>query len=466
MELLIEWLITLNPKFETEMQNLLSHSDGHLPLISYQQKEWSQSDFVQEVENATNIIQLQTDAWDKNDFVMLNEKHPVRFYSYLLALIITRNRVVVPNRDFFNQTGAPIYFASKILTPQNGKLSVDDNPLFQQIIIPSGNIIVFSSGSTGACKGIVHDFHNFIFNAKSVIQLLNFNHHVNLTWLPPYLVSSISHFLCHWMSNSHIFYDDFENLNSLHNLVSEIPNLGVVGSPVHIINAGHILPENHAPAQFFSSGDSISTHAVKKILDKFPKTTFNFAYGLAEVAGRFFINSFCNSTEYTLDIGKAINNFTPIVDDDRMLVKTPYLFDGYILNGEFRPASEIHDTGDIVSVRNGRIYLIGRSNDEIKVLGNKLNIKNLETRIKDILETDDLVIVVANNLNLGNLIALVMRPRDNLSRQQIICVLRSSLEKYEIPHLYFTIDNFPLTHTLKIDRNCISAGLNNLNQLL
>lgn len=455
-----------NPSLEVDVNVFFGHSNKQIPLISYGGDEWSQADFIVEINKAVSVVRSNISKLDVKNFILLNEKHPVRLYAYIFALINEGARVVVPNRDFFNKTGHPISFVSQIVKPQDKALGIRPNSDFIPIDIPSGNIIVFSSGSTGIPKGIVHDFGNFFVNAKSVLRATQSHGQVNLTWLPPYLVSAISHFLCHWLSDSHIIYDNYENLNDLPQIAEQYQNLGVMGSPVHINNAYHILPEGHKPSAFFSSGDVISKHAVSDLLQKFPETRFHIAYGLAELAGRFFINSVDESGQYCGDLGTPIEHYVPVVNDEHMLVDTEYLFSGYIIEGEFLPSSLIHDSGDIASEQDGKTYLFGRSNDEVKVLGNKLNLKFLETKTKEALGTDDLVLVVSKNEKIGNMIALVLLEEGELVRQKIMATLRAELDKHELPHLYYTIDAFPFTQTMKIDRKIIAANLNDLTRLL
>lgn len=437
---------------------------AHVPLLTCEGKTWSQHDFVNEILAAREAI-TSCSGLDRHNFILLDSKHPVYLYAYMLALVEAGYRILIPNRDYFAGIGEPIMFASQVARPSAEGLAVCENKNFVPIDVPSGNIIVFSSGSTGKPKGIVHLFDNFIKNAMSVSSVVKGRKYVNLTWLSPYLVSAISHFLVHWLHDSHLIFDDFQNLPQLAEIAQKFPGLGVVGSPVHVTNGVDRLPEGHEPSMFFSSGDSVSRHAIEKIVSKFPTTTFYYVYGLAELAGRFFINTLTAQASLPPDcLGLPIGGCTPIIEDGAMFVKSDFLFNGYIIENKFLPVAVAHDTGDMALVDGELVRLLGRSNDEVKVLGNKINLKHVETRVKNVLATDDLVLVPSRNEKFGNLIALVIKGKAQ-SRIELMKTLRTTLGPHEIPHLYYSIDEFPFTQTMKVDRKLIAANLNQYERM-
>ena len=146
------------------------------------------------------------------------------------------------------------------------------------------------------------------------------------------------------------------------------------------------------------------------------------------------------------------------------------MFLGYIKNNEFNKSADWFYTGDIIDILDGRIILKGRADDEIKVAGNKVSLKYLENNVYSILSSLNLefiVIVPIPHDFFGNILALVINKK-TIAKSIIVNMLRKKLNSFEIPHIYFYIEDIPYTQTMKIDRKKIidmikNETLENLN---
>jgi acyl-coenzyme A synthetase/AMP-(fatty) acid ligase len=191
-------------------------------------------------------------------------------------------------------------------------------------------------------------------------------------------------------------------------------------------------------------------------------------YGLAELAGRFFINRIDSTTpaEQYETIGTPIDGSRYRLDGGQLYVNADFLFKGYIRDSRFEPAARWHPSQDLARLSNHGLYLIGRANDEIKVMGNKVSLKHIENRIKRVLDRDVAVTLASEHPSFGNILSLVLDDGTGLNRHDLIRQLRTQLKPYEIPHQFFVMDKIPFTQSMKIDRVAIANRLDSLKAIV
>jgi O-succinylbenzoic acid--CoA ligase len=67
--------------------------------------------------------------------------------------------------------------------------------------------------------------------------------------------------------------------------------------------------------------------------------------------------------------------------DSRLSISGEALFSGYIAGGKFEPAGEWFETSDIVTLENGALTFTGRADDTVKIMGELVNIAELERHL-------------------------------------------------------------------------------------
>ncbi len=424
--------------------------------------------FLQQMKSAeSKFVEFFKDKTEKS--IIVKDENPLAFFAIVFAAIQNNIRVCFPTKKFMSGD-EEISFAKYILSVDgDGEVSFAENTAFKAIPVPQETeIIVFSSGSTGTPKGILHCHDHFVLNANAVNQELQLkSSYCSLTFLKPYLVSAYCHFLVHIISKSTLYFSDFNDTQIIKTLGVSQPQIGIIGAPLHLVAILKDIPDSFDPLYFFSSGDFLHSSHIKLILGMFPSTQIFKVYGLAELAGRFFIKKIDKSTnenEYD-HIGEVLGIHDYSVDENQLYVTSQSLFYGYIKDGEFIQKEESHPTGDLVEQGSVGLELKGRKSDEYKVGGNKVGIKNLEKKINPLFPEDQIVLVPTPNPLFGNLINFLIRTDNSYEKKDIIARLRTKLETYEVPHQFFYIKSIPYGQSFKIDRRKIAQQIDGLTQI-
>lgn len=222
------------------------------------------------------------------------------------------------------------------------------------------------------------------------------------------------------------------------------------------------------------AGESFPMALVKEHFKKLPNVRLINEYGPTE-------NSVC-STYYELTkddqsilIGKPIYNckcyvldknleLLPIGVKGELYVSGPGVAEGYFnkpalnkerfLENPFTPEYKMYKTGDIVTRDfSGNLEFIGRDDGQVKLHGQRIELKEVENNIlksKDV--SDAVVLIRKNHSNQQILVAYVTSYKKDLDTSIIYQDLRKKLPFYMIPTIV-KLDAFPLTPNGKIDKN-------------
>ena len=158
--------------------------------------------------------------------------------------------------------------------------------------------------------------------------------------------------------------------------------------------------------------------------------------------------------------------------DGELCVRGPQRFDGYLdpeaNHGRFHPAPAVpggpavprdhwYRTGDRVTGRDGTLYFLGRTDQQVKVSGYRVEPGEIEAALRSLTGVTDAVVVAPReSTGTPGLYALCLAPDSD--PVQLRAHLVRSLPAHMVPRRVLTTARLPCTPNGKVDRRAV-AGL-------
>ena len=142
-----------------------------------------------------------------------------------------------------------------------------------------------------------------------------------------------------------------------------------------------------------------------------------------------------------------------------LLLATPQRFSGYLDPGIADPmivddeGTVFYRTGDLVRSRSGRLYHLGRIDHQVKIGGHRIEILEIEHRLRQCLDTDTLA-VVASPVPVPTELVLFVEGSQTPSIPDAGTL---SLPPYMLPTRTVTLENLPTNPHGKLDRAALQS---------
>jgi len=233
------------------------------------------------------------------------------------------------------------------------------------------------------------------------------------------------------------------------------------------------------------SGEVLPADLAKRFGDLLPRAKLLNIYGSAEVAADVTWHEVTSlDRNGTVPIGKPISNVrvhildchrrqVPVGVPGELFIEGDCLARGYWRRPELTAERFIiHDFDDGGSVRlfrtgdfgrylrSGTIEYIGRTDNQVKIRGMRVELEEIETALKLHPSVYDAAVVLAERPRLPKLVAyVVVRPGNDQNTADLRRFLRSMLPEYMVPSDYFVVADLPLLPSGKSDRKSLASNV-------
>lgn len=218
-----------------------------------------------------------------------------------------------------------------------------------------------------------------------------------------------------------------------------------------------LLPQkswNNITHTFFL-GEKLKTTLCKDWISHFPSTRIFNMYGPAEITVSIFYHEYApkNDNGDYVPIGEIHPNHRYAINaENELLIEGPQVFKGY-LDGP--KTDSLFNTRDTIEVINSEIYIVGRSDFQVKINGRRFQPEEMELFLKT-LGISGIIVPVTRLQRRKDKTHLVFVTQDD--SVQVSALLKALQSRYDIdfvPKRVLLVNNYPLSQNGKIDRSLL-----------
>lgn len=336
--------------------------------------------------------------------------------------------------------------------------------------------IIYTSGTTGKPKGVLIKHKNIINTLIWRKELYNFNKSITVFQIPSFSFdSSVEDIFTPLISGGKIVLPSTPKID-INKMCEDIEKYKVNNFLVVPSLYKVLLKEKYKYLKNLKfvtiAGEDFNLPLVKEHFEKLPNVRLINEYGPTE-------NSVC-STFYELSkncseifIGKPISNCKcyclndnlqplPIGIPGELYVSGPGVSEGYLnrpeitkerfLDNPFDSKYKLYKTGDLVEYNsNGNIKFIGRNDNQIKLHGFRIELKEIEQILLKNESVQDVLVTKKTDFNNKSILVAYIIIKDSAFDINILYnSLKETLPQYMVPNIV-KIKKFPLTPNGKID---------------
>lgn len=358
------------------------------------------------------------------------------------------------------------------------ELASDDNAM-----------ILYTSGTTGVPKGVLHSHHALALNAVEMSDILELGPQDRLFLnIPFYYSNSISHLLMSLFKGSCICATfGFLFGDALLRKAAEFKATGFGGVPAHYVRVADALEEGaKAPELRFlmNSGDHLPINVLKILIRNFPRAEFYCVYGISECAPRVCCLPPEKVNEKMGSVGRPLpSTEIEIFDENGEPAPAGEIGEVYVrsacLMKEYFRAPEVtaecmtehgFKTGDLGYVDDdGDLFLTGRNDAVFKSGGEKVSCRLIEETLRDsdlFRDTmEDVVVLAIEDHFLGKVpcIFYVSKTDAEFDQRAVRRYLSSKLPRSHVPSEFVALREIRRSASGKVVKDALRDPANQIS---
>ena len=418
---------------------------------------------------------LQLSGISQNDRILLAaNKDAAMVYAYFAAHLIGAVNVVV-------DSGLPKERLEYIISKTTPRLvlginhSIQEDLFLQQpnedkLTLPTNLSsdavadIMFTTGTTGAPKGVCLSHDNIYGSATNINGFIGNNHtDVEVLGLPLSHSFGLGRLRCTLLAGGTlVLLGNFANLKRFFDAIEKhhATGFGMVPAVWQYIKkfSGTRIGKYGQQLRYIEIGSAALDLSDKKMLmELFPTTRICMHYGLTEASRAFFME-FHEYADNLESIGKPVSSLVEAMivgDDHEICIKGNMVMKSYLdktdnaeafVDGFFR-------TGDCgYCDEYGYYYLQGRVKEIINIGGKKVNPATIEDAILKVGAKDCAVVAIPDPKGVLGEVPMAFVVTQGKTIKDIQTELPRYLEPYQVPVRWQVVEQIPRTSSGKIQR--------------
>ena len=308
---------------------------------------------------------------------------------------------------------------------------------------------VMTSGSTGKSKLLWRDYHSWadffpeqnrvfgvddetvIFCQGSLAFTGNLNIYMGVLAAGGTLVVTEKFRPRHWLQLMHQY-----DVNTLYLIPSKLMLL-----PKFMSEA------NERIRYIISGSQTMGRQEADKLLKAFPNAEITLYYGASELNYITYIKD-KDMTEDRTVIGRPFAGVGIEICDEEIFVDTPYHVE------EIGMPFSLKDRGYVDA--QGLLHFLGRTDDICNVNGRKVSSVKVATALTDVPGIVEAAVLSRHVGDADVLVAFVAASM-SFTKQELVKVLRESLEDYELPKQFIFLEHLPRNESGKVDKLALQS---------
>lgn len=204
-------------------------------------------------------------------------------------------------------------------------------------------------------------------------------------------------------------------------------------------------------------GEISDKNILTALKNKFKDTKLTHIYASTEVGVGFSVTD--EKAGFPLEyIENGIGSIKLKIDENSLLWINPgKKIQNYIDKSSIYENDGFINTGDLVKIKNNRVYFLGRESGSINVGGNKVHPEEVESTLLTSNLIQTAYVYAKNNPITGSLVCANVIPKDftadkDILKKQILNYCKKNLDNFKIPVLLKIVNNLEITQSGKIKR--------------